>query len=79
MKYDLKYFILRTNTLFIFREAIKFAGKIKDPYTRQETRAFIRSEFEANKGETNRKRIEYMLGNARKRLNEFKETFSMAN
>jgi hypothetical protein len=79
MKYDLKYFILRSNTLLIYREAIKFTGKIKDPFTRQETRVFIRNEFEGNRAENNRKRIEYMLGAARKRLNEFKETFSMTN
>ncbi len=79
MKYDLKYFILRTNSLLIFREAIKFSGRIKDNSTRQEMRAFIRREFELNKREENRKRVEFMLGQARKRLNEFKETFSMTN
>lgn len=79
MKYDLKYFILRTNSLFIYREAIKFTLKIKDKQTRFDTVSYIRSEFESNRNESNRKRIEYLLGTARKRLNDFKETFSMTN
>ncbi len=79
MIYDLKYFILRTNALLIYREAIKFTLKIKDIPTRFETQKYIRSEFEINRGEANRKRVEYLLGAARKKLNDFKETFSMTN
>lgn len=79
MKFDLKYFILRSNALLIYREAFKFTYKIKDLSTRLETQQYIRFEFENNKNITDRKRIEYMLGSARKKLNEFKETYLMAN
>lgn len=79
MKFDLKYFILGTNALIIYREAIKFTYKIRDPITRRDTQEYIRYEFETNKNEENRKRIEYMLGVARKKLNEFKDTFLMTN
>ena len=79
MKYDLKYFILRTNALIIYREAIKFTYKIKDINVRIETQIYIRNEFEINRKEENRKRIEYILGLSRKKLNDFKETYLMAN
>jgi len=79
MKYDLKYFILRTNALIIYREAIKFTYKIKDINVRSETQIYIRTEFDLNRGEENRKRIEYILGSSRKKLNDFKETYLMAN
>jgi len=73
MKFDLKYFILRTNTLLVYREAHKFSIKIKDPSSRNEFRQFIRHEFESSK------HIEYLIGSARKKLNSFKETFFMSN
>ena len=79
MKFDLKYFILRTNALIIYREGVKFTYKIKCPTTRRETQEYIRYEFESNKREDNRKKIEYMLGVARKKLNEFKEIYLMTN
>jgi hypothetical protein len=79
MKYDLKYFILRTNTLLIYREAIKFTINIKDPITRHDMRQFIRTEFDSSRNVQDRKKIEYMIGSARKKLNSFKETFFMSN
>lgn len=79
MKYDLKYFILRTNTLLIYREALKFTMNIKDPIARHGTRQFIRIEFESSRSINDRKKIEYLLGSARKKLNSFKETFFMSN
>jgi hypothetical protein len=79
MKFDLKYFILRTNALLIYREAIKFTYKIKDPISRSEMQNFIRYEFEVNRNLEDRKKIEYILGTARKKLNSFKETYYMSN
>jgi hypothetical protein len=79
MKFDLKYFILRTNALILYRESIKFTYKIKDVSSRVEMQNYIRYEYDINRKEENRKKIEYMLGNARKKLNEFKETFLMTN
>lgn len=79
MKFDLKYFILRTNTLLIYREALKFTTNIKDPSTRQEIQQFIRNEFELSRHIEDRKKIEYLIGSARKKLNTFKETFFMSN
>lgn len=78
MKYDLKYFILRTNALVIYREAIKFTYKIPDINSRHEMIQFIRSEYEANRNLQDQKRIEYVLGTARKRLNHYKETFYLS-
>jgi hypothetical protein len=79
MKYDLKYFILRTNTLLIYREALKFTTKIKDPMTQHDIRQFIRYEFESSRHIEDRKKIEYLIGSARKKLNNFKETYFMSN
>jgi hypothetical protein len=79
MKYDLKYFILRTNTLLIYREALKFTSKIPDPFTRFEIRQFIRTEFDSSRHIEDNKKIEYMIGSARKKLNSFKETYFMSN
>lgn len=77
MKFDLKYFILKNNALLIYREAIKYTYRIQDIQTRKDTQSFIRNEYEISRKEENRKRIEYMLGNARKQLNEFKQTYSL--
>ena len=79
MKFDLKYFILRTNTLLIYRESLKFTTNIKDLTSRQEIRQFIRNEFDSSRHIQDRKKIEYMIGSARKKLNSFKETFLMSN
>jgi hypothetical protein len=78
MKFDLKYFILRTTVLSLYREAIKFTYKISDIRTRKETQEYIRYEFEVNRKIENRKKIEYLIGDARKKLNQFKETFHQA-
>jgi hypothetical protein len=77
-KFDLKYFILRTNALIIYREAIKFTYKVKDPFTQIELQQYIRYEYENNKNVEDRKKIEYMLGLARKKLNDFKDTYLMS-
>jgi len=79
MKFDLKYFILRTNTLLIYREALKFTTKITDSNTRREIRQFIRTEFESSRHIQDNKKVEYMIGVARKKLNTFKETYFMSN
>lgn len=79
MKFDLKYFILRTNTLVLYREGIKFTYKIQDLQSRVEMQQYIRNEFEINRNISDRKKIEYALANARKKLNLFKETFYMSN
>jgi hypothetical protein len=79
MKYDLKYFIIRTNVLLLYREIHKFTYKIPDKSTRKELQSFIRNEFEMNKNVENRKKIEFLIGNGRKKINTFKETFYMSN
>lgn len=77
MKFDLKYFIIRSNVLMLYREAIKFSFTIKDPQSRIELQHYIRSEFEANRKEDNRKKIEYMIAIGRKKINTFKESHKM--
>ena len=80
LTFDLKYFILRTNALIIYREAAKFTSlNVKDPETKMELQKYIRSEWEINRHIEDRKKIEYMLGVARKKLNDFKETYLMCN
>jgi hypothetical protein len=79
MKYDLKYFIIRTNVLLLYREIHKFTYKIPDMNSRIELQSFIRNEFEMNKVTEDRKKIEYLIGNGRKKINTFKETFYMSN
>jgi hypothetical protein len=77
-KYDLKYFILRCNTLILYREALKFTSKLPDQNTKIELNQFIRYEFEKNRNITDQKKIEYLLADARKRINQFKETYNMS-
>ncbi len=79
MKFDLKYFIIRTNVLLLYREIYKFTYKIADKGTRTDLQQFIRNEFEMNKNIEDRKKIEYLIGNGRKKINTFKETFYMSN
>ena len=79
MKYDLKYFIIRTNVLLLYREIHKFTYKIPDISTRIDLQKFIRDEFDMNKTIEDRKKIEYLIGNGRKKINTFKETFYMSN
>jgi hypothetical protein len=76
--YDLKYFIIRTNILLLYREAFKFTYQVKDISTRFELQNYIRNEFELNRNLEDRKKIEYLIGNSRKKLNTFKETFYMS-
>jgi hypothetical protein len=75
MKYDLKHFIIRTNILLLYKEIHKFSYKIKDIKARIELQSHIRNEFEIYRNVTDRKKIEYLIGNGRKRINTFKETF----
>ena len=77
MKYDLKYFILKTNVLKMYRESIKFTLKIQDKDSRKEMQKFIRNEFELNRNEENRKKIEYLIATGRKKINAFKESHNM--
>ncbi len=77
MKFDLKHFILKSNVLKIYRECIKYTYNIKDPLSREGLQNYIRMEFEANKKETNKKTIEYLIANGRKKINTFKESHSL--
>ncbi len=73
-KFSLKYFILNTNTLKMYREIYKYTNKVNDSLTKDELRNYIKSEFrhECNK-DYNESVIEYKLGLARKKINELKE------
>ncbi len=75
---DLKYFIFKTNTLILYREIIKYCGKISDSSSKNEMRNYIRNEFqrEANK-EYDEKTVEYKLGLARKQINTLKQQINM--
>ncbi len=79
MKFDLKYFIHRTNSLLVYREAIKFTSKIKETTTKNELRQYIRYEFETNINTEDPKKKEYLIATARKKINTFKETYFMSN
>lgn len=78
-KYTLKYFILNSNTLKLYRESYKLVGSIKDTTTKNEMRDFIRNEFrnDTNK-EYNEANVEYKLGVARKKINELKEQLNFS-
>lgn len=79
-KFSLKYFILNTNTLILYREILKYAGKIKDSNVKGDLRNHIRSEFLRDvSGEYNEKTAEYKLAIARKNINRFKEQVDMLN
>jgi hypothetical protein len=77
--FDLKYFIMRTNILLLYREALKFTYQIKDPTVRSDLQIYLRNEFELNRHLEDRKKIEYLIGYTRKKLNTFKETYYMSN
>lgn len=78
-KFDLKFFILQSNVLLLYRETVKFCYKINSPNTRLEMINYIRNEFEMNKSIQDRKQIEYLLAEGRKKFNIFKETYYMTN
>jgi len=79
MKYDLKYFILRTNSILLYREAIKACFSIKDLNTRNELIYHVRSEYDNSKHITDSKKIEYALGIARKKITLLKESLHLSN
>lgn len=77
-KFSLRYFILKSNTLILYREIYKYSSKIQDNSTRSEIRSYIRSQFE---DDINKKYessvVEYKLGLARKRINDMKSQIDM--
>ncbi len=77
MKFDLKYFILKTNVLKLYRECLKYTANIQDENSKREMREFIRMEFEVNRNEENRNKIEYLIASARKRINLFQDSHNM--
>jgi hypothetical protein len=70
---------MRTNILLLYREAFKFTCSVKDMNTRKELQLYLRNEFEMNRNIEDRKKIEYLIGHTRKKLNIFKENFYMSN
>lgn len=79
-KFSLKYFILNTNTLILYREILKYSRKIKDISVKSDLRSHIRNEFLRDiSSEYNEKTAEYKLAIARKNINRFKEQMDMLN
>jgi hypothetical protein len=74
----LKYFIFKTNTLIIYREIVKYCGKIPNISSKNEMKRYIREELmrEASQ-EYNEKTVEYKLGLARKQCNTLKQQIDM--
>ncbi len=79
MKLGLKHFILRANSLILYRESVKLCYTLKDKQSKNDMLAYIRSEFESSRNITDEKKIEYLLGIARKRINEMKDTLDFTN
>ena len=78
-KFGLKYFIMKTNTLQMYREVYKYTAGVSDSVSRQEMREFIRREFDRDCSlDYNEKLSEYKLGVARKKINELKYQIDMA-
>ncbi len=72
-KYSLKYFILNTNTLILYREILKYTKRIRNHSSKLEIRAYIKSEFRRDcLMEYDEGLVEYKLGVGRKKINEFK-------
>ena len=77
-KYDLKYFIFKTNTLLLYREIYKFCFNIQNIPAREEMRKYLRAEVDRDsKLEYNEKNSEYKLGVARKKINQLKIQIEM--
>ncbi|KIM48043.1 hypothetical protein M413DRAFT_219174 [Hebeloma cylindrosporum] len=64
----LKHFILKQQVLNLYRHAVRASKVIPDPVTRQETVAWIRSEFERNRNLTDAGLIEDRLKIARREI-----------
>ena len=77
MKFSLRHFILKSNCLILYRESVKMCYTIKDNQTKNDMLLFLRNEYENSRFLKDEKKIEYLLGNARKRINTFKETLSI--
>lgn len=77
-KFSFKYFILKSNTMQLYREIFKYAGKIQNNQTRNEMREYIRSEFVKDSNqEYDESTVEYKLGLARKQINMMKQQIDM--
>lgn len=77
MKFSLKYFILKSNSLILYREAVKLCYTIPDKNTKFDMLLFLRNEYESTRSITDEKKIEYLLGNARKKINLMKESLDI--
>ncbi|KAF8315054.1 hypothetical protein DL93DRAFT_2057785 [Clavulina sp. PMI_390] len=67
----LQHFLLRPKALALYREAIRATRGIPDVATRRETIAWIRSEFERNRGEQDIERIRTLIRSGRRDLASF--------
>ena len=73
-KFSLAYFILKSNTLNMYREILKYTSKISDVQSKNEIRNFIKEEFKRDSYvDYNNDTAKYKLGVARKKINELKE------
>ncbi|KAF9452609.1 hypothetical protein P691DRAFT_794309 [Macrolepiota fuliginosa MF-IS2] len=66
----LKHFILRQETIHLYRHAVRASRAIQDPVTRRETLGWIRSEFERNKHITDVVLIEDKVRSGRRDLRQ---------
>ena len=75
--YSFKYFILRTNTLIMYREVYKSCSHLP-PEIKLQTRQYLRNEFESDAlGSYSEESAKYKLGLARKKINQFKQQLLM--
>ena len=59
LKFGLKYFILRSNSLILYREAVKLCYSLKDQQTKNDMLQFLRHEYETSRNIQDEKKIEY--------------------
>ncbi|KZT74710.1 hypothetical protein DAEQUDRAFT_719888 [Daedalea quercina L-15889] len=66
----LKHFILQQRVLTLYRQAVRATRYIPDSKARRETIAWIRSEFERNRGISDVHAIEEKLASGRRELKQ---------
>lgn len=64
----IKHFIIRTQVMQLYRTCFKTAQTIRDATTRKDVEQQVRSEFERYRGESDLKKIEYLVVTGRKQL-----------
>eukprot|EP00741_Cyanophora_paradoxa_P014604 tig00020812_g14084.t1 len=75
---SLKFFLLRSQSIGLYRRLLRAARGAPDPGTRDAIREQIRASYEANRGVRDEELMRHLLEDAKKSLKKLEEMVGMA-